>query len=184
MSACQPDTQNPRTALNPHPKMRYELTLKIDGAPGPFDSVSGVLFYEVVNKNCVPVTGAPMNPLRLMPQANPKITFDKVSDSVYRTTVYGDYFQDEDYFGLGICHWSLTGAVARLKIKKNTMAPYLSSEQLLSEQPALYYFTKDSYLSDDDIEVSFGGEPLRFNYPTNMQDKLFLITITTKEVIP
>lgn len=183
MSACQPDTLHPYTRLNPSPKMRYEITLEINGAPGPFDSVSGVMLYEVVNKSCVPVTDSLMNPLRLMPQANLQITFDRVSENVYRTVVYSDYFQDEDYFGLGICHWSLKGSIARLKIKKNTMAPYLSSEQFFSQQPVLLYFTKDSYLNGD-MEVSFHGESVRSNYSADVQDELFSISIIAEEVAP
>lgn len=184
MSACQPDTINPATKLNPHPKMRYELTLKINGAPGPFESILGVMFYEVTNKDCVPETGAPMNPLRLAPQANPQIVFEKVADNVYRGIVYGDYFKDENYFGLGVCHWSLTGLAARLKIGKNTLVPYMSPEQLFSQQPVVAYFTQLSYTMNDGAEVSISGEAQRTNFSPDRQSTLFSVTLSSREIGP
>lgn len=36
--------------------MRYEITMAIQGAPGPFDAVSGFVQYKVSNDHCVPLT--------------------------------------------------------------------------------------------------------------------------------
>ncbi|MQQ99823.1 hypothetical protein [Glaciimonas soli] len=44
----------PDIKQNPHPKMRYEITLTIKDAPGPFDAVTGFMQYDVTNEQCSP----------------------------------------------------------------------------------------------------------------------------------
>lgn len=171
----------PDIKQNPHPAMRYDVTITITGAPGPFDSVGGFMQYEVTNKACVPETGGPMNPMRLAPMSNPPIVFTKVADNVYKGTVYADYFLDEDYFGLGVCHWSLMAVITELKINKITFSPDLSPEQLFSQQTIPTYFVRQMYESNSDIELSDPGEPNRFNYPPDRQEGIFTITLASRE---
>ena len=179
-SACSMSTQHVDTKKNPHPKMRYEVTLTIDKPPGPFDSITGFVSYEVINKECVPVTGAPMNPLRIPPMEDPEFTFTKVADNVYKTTVYADYFQDEDYFNLGVCHWSLMAVTARLKINKLTMTPDLFAEDLFSQKSATRYFVRQDYLAND-TEGSSIGRLDPNNYPADRQKDVFGVTLSAKE---
>ncbi|RDS83379.1 hypothetical protein [Dyella psychrodurans] len=181
LASCK-DTQNVDAKLNPHP-IPYEITLIIDGAPGPFDSVGGFMQYEVTNLDCVPETGGPFNPLRLSPKADPRIIFQKMSNNVYRGTVYVGYFQDEDYFGLGVCHWSLNAATVELKINKLTMVSYLDPEQLPAQKPVTTYFVREDYLNND-LERGSVGELGRTKYPPNRQDSIFSIALTPKDIAP
>lgn len=173
-------TQKVDAKKNPNPRMRYEATLTIDNAPGPFDSITGFMQYEVTNKACVPETGGPMNPLRLPPKAHPEIVFNKVAENVYKGAVYADYFQDENYFGLGVCHWSLIAVITSLNINKLSLSPHLSPEQLFSQKTITRYFVRQVYLDNDNSLPDF-GEPSPTNYPTNRQKDIFSVTLTAKE---
>ncbi len=47
---------NPIYRKNPHPTQAYRITMKIEDAPGPFEDVSGVVFYDIKNhKQCTPM---------------------------------------------------------------------------------------------------------------------------------
>jgi hypothetical protein len=52
-SACG-SLMNPDIRQNPHPKMRYDITMTIEGAPSPFDSVNGHMQYDISNERCAP----------------------------------------------------------------------------------------------------------------------------------
>lgn len=172
--------KTPDIKKNPHPKMRYEVTISVDGAPGSFDSVGGFMQYEVTNLDCVPVTGAPLNPLRIPPMRNPRIAFARVSDNVYRGTVYADYFQDEDYFGLGECHWSLMSVGAELKVKQLTLVPHLSPENLFLQKSEVTYFMDANYRDNDKERSSFGYMD-RSRLKPELQKNVFSITMAAKE---
>jgi hypothetical protein len=53
-SACDSSMNAPDIKHNPYPKMRYEITLTIKGAPGPFESIKGYMLYKVTNEQCAP----------------------------------------------------------------------------------------------------------------------------------
>ncbi|WP_266169272.1 hypothetical protein [Dyella subtropica] len=182
-TACSSSMNTPDIKQNPHPKMRYEITVTIDGAPGPFDSISGFMQYEVTNKQCIPLTGGPMNAMRIPPTAHPAIDFKRVSDNVYTGTVYADYFLDEDYFGEGVCHWSLMSATARLKVKNLTLVPYLLSDEIFSQKSVEAYFVRGDY-SDNDQERGSSGSRRSSDYPPELQKDIFSITLVAKESIP
>lgn len=179
-SACD-SRMTPDIKQNPHPAMRYDVTITITGAPGPFDSVGGFMQYEVTNKACVPETGGPMNPMRLAPMSNPPIVFTKVADNIYKGTVYADYFLDEDYFGLGVCHWSLVNVSAELKIRNITLVPSISPDELFSQKSIPTYFVRQMYEIHSDIELSDFGEPNPSNYPPDRQKGIFTITLASRE---
>lgn len=48
-SACGSSMKTPDIKQNSHSKMRYEVTLTVNSAPGPFDAVMGFVQYTVMN---------------------------------------------------------------------------------------------------------------------------------------
>jgi hypothetical protein len=144
-AACGQAMKQPDIKLNPQPKMRYELTLSVHDAPGPFESVSGFMQYEVQNEQeCVPADAISGHHQRL--SVDPDIEFKRVGDSqTYKGTVYLDLVQDDDYYGLGMCHWKMVGFSAVMKAGEVTFNPYISGEQIAKMQPKTEFFAKKIY---------------------------------------
>jgi hypothetical protein len=183
IAACSSHMNNPDIKQNPHPKMRHDVTITIEGAPGPFDSADGFMQYEVTNLACIPETGGPMNAMRIAPRAWPPITFHKVSGNVYQGTVYADYFQDGDYYGLGVCHWSLMSVVTKLKIRGNTFFSSLSPSELFAQKTVDNYFIRDEYLKREVGYNTFGERDLSSIGP-DVRNNVFKVTLSSKEIMP
>ncbi|BDU23249.1 hypothetical protein [Dyella sp. GSA-30] len=179
-TACGSHMKTPDIKKNPHPKMRYELTMTIKDAPGQFDSITGFVQYEVLNKACVPETGGPMNAMRLAPQLDPPLEFTRINDSEYRATVYLDRLQDEDYYGLGVCRWSMTGVVTRLRVGKGRFSPDLSPDEVFSQKPITRYYVHADY-TDRDSEGLRTGESSLSSFDQAHQIGAFSITLAAKE---
>lgn len=77
-AACGDSMNNPGITFNPHPKMRYELTLSLPDAPGPFDTMDGSVLYMVSNASCVPEQ--PISGARLTPEKTLPIILNRLSD--------------------------------------------------------------------------------------------------------
>lgn len=143
LPACGPSMKKPDIKLNPHPKMRYEITLTIEGAPGPFDAVEGTAGYEVTNGSCVPLT--PFSGATLTPEKDVPMALIRVSDKVYRGELYVDLLTDEDYFGLGLCRWSMPFANFSLRVGNLVFGHPLALNDILEKKPVTRYFSMLSY---------------------------------------
>lgn len=177
-SACGSSMKKPDIKHNPHPRMRYTITLKVDGAPGPFDPVAGFVQYRVANEHCVPLQ--PISGATIPPEEDVPLVLTRVSDTEYKGTVYGDLLLDEDYYGLGVCRWSMTTVVAELKKDAVTFSPDLSSGELNGTASKTTYFWKNDYLNAD-AERSEAGSTQRSYYKKEIQDELFTVTLTPEE---
>ena len=182
-SAGAKSMKTPEIKLNAHPKMRYELTLTIEGAPGPFDAVEGFTSYEVANGSCVPLT--PFSGATLTPRKNVPIILTRVSDKVYKGELHVDLLVDEDYFGLGLCRWSMSFANFSLDIGNLAFAHSIGLEDILAAKSVTRYFNNLSYASEDaksqksdHPRVSSGlANRSEFKDPTNT----FSISLSAKE---
>lgn len=175
--------KKPNIKLNPHPKMRYEITLTIEGAPGPFDSVNGSAGYEVTNGACVPLT--PFSGAKLTPHKNVPMSLSIVNDTTYKGDIYVDLLTDEDYFGRGLCRWSMRFVDFDLEIGNLAFAHSISLDNVLAGKSDTRYFNNLSYVSEDakspksDHQRVSSGNASRteFKDPTNT----FSITLSAKE---
>ncbi|MHB1057820.1 MAG: hypothetical protein ACYC0F_08060 [Rhodanobacter sp.] len=168
----------PEIKQNPHPKMRYKITVTIEGAPGPFDSVTGVVHYMVENDRCIPLT--PISGATLAPEKNFPIDFVRVNDNVYKGTIYADLLQDEDYYGLGICHWSINTLWATLKIKGVEFRPSMILKDIVSQKPTPTYFVKSDYFSTDKERSAFGTTN-RSLFQAKSRTDIFSMTLSAEE---
>ncbi|MDM0090471.1 MULTISPECIES: hypothetical protein [unclassified Variovorax] len=139
--------KKPDIKLNPHPRMRYEITLTIADAPGPFDAVEGSAGYQVSNDRCVPL--APISGARPTPRKNVPIALTRVNEAIYKGSLYVDLLVDEDYFGLGLCRWSMPFADFDLQIGNLAFAHSIALEEILAGNSVTRYFNKISYVSED-----------------------------------
>ncbi len=183
-SACGSPMKTPDIKQNAHPKMRYEITMTIQGAPGPFDSVDGFVQYKVSNDRCVPLT--PISGATLPPEKSVPIEFSHVSDNVYKGTLYVDLLQDEDYFGLGVCHWAVVAATASLKAGKVDLSPDLFADSILKQASETRYFSKKQFEA-----IERGGPAPPFvsgvlpaeyrNLKPEWQQDMFTVTLSARE---
>ncbi|HWX65263.1 MAG TPA: hypothetical protein VNZ27_02440 [Rhodanobacter sp.] len=183
-SACGSSMKTPDIKQNPHPRMRYEITMTIEGAPGPFDSIGGFVQYKVSNDHCVPLT--PISGATLSPEKSVPLELAHVSDSVYKGTIYVDLLQDEDYYGLGVCHWTVVAATASLKVKKVDFSPDLFADSILKQASETRYFSKKQFEAVARGELAppvvSGVLPAEYrNFKPEWQQDMFPVTLSAKE---
>jgi hypothetical protein len=181
-SAYGSSMKNPDIKQKPHPKMRYEITMTIDGAPGPFDSITAFVQYKVSNDRCVPLTaisGATLPPERRFP-----IALTRVSDTVYKSVIYADLMEDENYYGLGVCHWAVVAASADMKIKGTSLSPAIFHDDIVAQKSVATYFVNSDYLDSSDAndqERLISGNTDRAFYQPASRTDLFSIALAAKE---
>jgi hypothetical protein len=177
-TACGSSMKTPDIKQNPHPKMRYEITMTIDGAPGVFDAVTGFVQYRVVNDQCVPLS--PISGATIPPEKNVPIVFEHEDGNVYRGTIYIDLLQDGDYYGLGVCRWSVVAAIASLKIREAKLSPSIDLDGITSNRPAVRYFSNHDYVNAETNRIVIGSRS-RDEYKPELRDSVFSITLKAKE---
>lgn len=185
-SACSSSMKKPDIKKNPHPRMHYKITMTIDGAPGPFDSVTAFVQYKVANDRCVPLQ--PISGATLAPEESVPLDLIKVSDKIYTAQFYVDLLQDEDYYGMGVCHWEVVAATAVLQVKKVGFSPDLSKADVLAQKPGTRYFLERDYFDaragKENMFPSDPGESSPSAYKAEFQEHLFLVTLVAKESFP
>jgi hypothetical protein len=142
-SAFGSPMKTPDIKQNPNPTQRYDITLKIDDAPGPFDAISASLDYQVSNDRCVPLT--PGSGATIVPQEHIPLALTHVGGNVYTATIYTDRFLDEDYYGMGVCHWEFVAVGIELKIGQVDFSPSLFLKDLKAGHAVVTYFSKNQY---------------------------------------
>ena len=183
LTACQP-MKRAEYPLNPHPKERYELIVKIDGAPGAFKDVRGGMHYWVPDNSCVPPTGGPMNPIRFSPEATIPFPLEQLDATTYRAEVWTDGMVDRNYYGLGTCKWELVAATIILKGRSVTFAPDLWLRDLRAEKAKVLYFSDAIYSAHDLEGWPESGEQSSSNFSEKVRNDLFTITLTPRRVAP
>jgi hypothetical protein len=173
-------------AKNPHPVKRYEVTATSD-APGPWDSIEGYIGYDIVKADdgiakCMPM--ASFFGVQSLTSIGVDIEMTRVDDHTWRGYFYRDALQDEDYSGLGICHWDVTsvGISADAQGVRFNWGIGLVPHQHGGSETS--YFKKSAYgdksmvgypaltLNNTDTEV--------FQHP----DAYFRTTMAVKEITP
>ncbi|NIK40307.1 hypothetical protein FHY12_002632 [Xanthomonas arboricola] len=173
--------------LNPSPRKAYEVTVKIDKAPGAFGAVNGYAQYDVTNDSecgrIHPETGVGR---RIT--SNESFALQKVSEQEYRGTIYLDLMQDEDYYGRGVCHWELTGTRVSLKATgaaaETEFLPFLDSKDVISGKSATLYFWKGGYPREDIENYADMGLPNAADFKPELREELFSVTVVAKEARP
>lgn len=173
------DPKNPKK--NPHPVKRYEVVVTAD-APGPWDSVSGTVFFDVINRECVyrdSFTGG-----QNVPNSGYDFKMNRVDEKKWIGYFYRDALEDEDYFGLGVCHWDATGLTPTFIVHGEAFAASTGFEDALHKGPQVTYFKKSEYfdhsLTGDAALESTASTPDVVQHP----DHFFPITVTVREATP
>lgn len=176
------DHQSARITRNPHPVQRYELTFTLHDAPGPFDAVTASAAYEIANKECVPrqpVSGANPAPAPVIP-----IDVERVGDNTYRGYVYLDLLKDEDYYGLGVCHWQLVSAGPDLKINGSVFGDGLMLDDIEAGKVARGYFWKPYYFLPPKKGYAAGGVPESVYLQAREKSNYFYVAMSARKAEP
>ncbi|MBB6244932.1 hypothetical protein [Rhodanobacter sp. MP1X3] len=178
-SGCGASTmKTPDIKQNPNPKMRYEITMTVDGAPEPFDSINGYVVYEVVNDACVPLQ--PGSGARLAPEKSLPLEFTR-QGNVFKGAFYADQLQDEDYFGLGVCHWGIASAGANPKVHNYSFDLGITTDAIRAGKSEVIYFTKKAFLEAASHGGDHDGGTVRTDYVAQHPQEFFSITIEARE---
>jgi len=172
--------------VNPNPKRRYDITMTIKDAPGPFGMVKFWAHY--LAPDCMywtdkfaGTTGKPTHTIEM--------PFQKLDDTTYVGTVYLDGMVDEDYYGNGVCHWELTEVAVGLKATgadaETGFAPDIYPEIIVAQKPIVKYFWKERYPREEGYEnfPEFGSKTLD-KVPFDRRDEYFTVTLVSTEVQP
>lgn len=173
--------------LNPSPQQGYELVLTLKDAPGPFAVVEGVAQYDVSNhRDCGRVLRATGTASRITSQE--LVELHKVDENEYRGTFHLDRMQDEDYYGRGVCHWTLTGVGAMLRATTGEadtrFLTFIDKERMHAGSPLTRYYPRADYPRIEEI-TGYGasGEEDPSSYRADLRNALFSTTTTVQKLV-
>lgn len=171
--------------LNPTPRQGYELVLTLQDAPGPFKKMGWSALYQAKGCNYVVNDFAGV---RGEPKHTVKLPFAEQPDGSFTATVYLDAMLDEDYYGNGVCQWTLTSVgpwvMATGSPAETLFDTDLSSEQLSAEQPVQLFYWKGYYPQSKVDGFKTWGNSAREQFAPEARDNLFSMTLTPKKVRP
>jgi len=189
----------PTVHFNRHPKEIYEVTLTIYDAPGPLKPEDGNIIYIVSNTQCIPnhllnESGEPSfdysqgAPLRLN-------WINKKIGTVYKTYVAEDFMVNENYYGKGVCNWTIDSLGLDITHGAETdgyvgFTSTIHGSEIQSGKEAKTYFLKSDAAATNTDEKSNGIIGKKFteqNYldtPEPERSKYFYTTLSVKKVKP
>jgi hypothetical protein len=172
-SAYGASMKKPDIKLNPNPRMRYEITVTVQDAPGPFDRVEGTVDYKVANRECVPLT--PVVGATVVPEKRVTMELKPAGNNVYKGHLFADLIQDEDYYGLGVCHWTVVGANADFSHDIIDFSAAIFKDELVKSGAVKKYFANASYTDLDMKRVDIGEDS-----PDQYKDRAHTFSISIK----
>lgn len=184
------DNQPPRPQIkrNPNPTA-YEITMTIENAPGPFGIVEGVMQYETaLNDPCMPYLGG-MAGTRMRLKEHVPVTLMPIGEDKYRGIYYTDLLVDEDYYGLGVCHWSMIAARVSLAAGVVTEGETrffenIFYDDLVSKDRVKVYFWKQHYPKETIANLRVPGEEDIGKFKPEVRDDLFSLVFDIRKVSP
>jgi hypothetical protein len=139
LGACSKTPESPIAKTNPNPTQRYEITVELVDPPRDIRKISGVAHFGVSTRACLPYRE---KIARVTIGASYKKEFPlvRVNDNTYRGHVFLDWPIDEDYYGLGVCKWVVTG-VDTILTRSNDLNQLanLNGNEVMAESRSLSY---------------------------------------------
>lgn len=183
------DNQPPRPQIkrNPSPTA-YEITMTIENAPGPFGSIEGVMQYETaLDDPCMPDLGG-MAGTRMRLKEHVPVTLTQVGENKYRGIYYTDLLVDEDYYGLGVCHWSMIAARVSLSAGvtegETRFFENIFFDDLVTKDQVRVHFWKGRYPKGQIESMNVPGEEGLEKFKPEILDELFSLKFDIRKVSP
>lgn len=171
----QPGAKPPVPSRSPR-AVPYEITLRIESAPGPFEIVRAAMSYRVENERCLPRLGG-MSGTRVSARQFVEIELQRTGPAAWHGRFYDDLFVDEDYYGLGVCKWRLAGVSIEMRAAgsagETRFSEFLFPADLAPGAAVTAYFSDRHYprAGVDDFPASGERDLARFR--PEARDRLF-----------
>ncbi|MFL9883260.1 hypothetical protein PQR66_09505 [Paraburkholderia agricolaris] len=170
-------TREPSFRQNPQPAIRDEVTMTIDRAPGPFDSVEVNVLYQVANSQCIRMLrGSGATPVL---EKSIRIDLERVGNDRYEGEMVADLMQDEDYYGLGVCHWIVESVNAEATINSLVLGAGIVMADSNAPRTVERFFANRSYYDSKQKRV-ITGNANRQDFGADANDT-FSIVLSVKE---
>lgn len=181
------DNQPPKPVIqrNPHP-VAYEVTVSIKDAPGPFQIFDAAMQYQVLDPSCRPDLGGMAGTRATLVEWVP-VQLTPSGDGSYRGLIYENLLKDENYYGLGVCHWKMVAVQFRLKASQNPsdaeFSYHLHHDELKDGAETKAYFWKGMYpkAAVDGMTVPANDGPDKFK--SELRGQLFHLQLDLKKVL-
>ena len=173
-----------RPSINPAPRQRYVLTLRFDGLPGEIADLDATADFEVENRECVPYDfSRAVGGVRLPPRHSVPLALERVDTGTWTAVVHEDALLDEDYYGLGVCHWALNNASVHFRSDATRFVGGMPADRLLAGGVLVDHFlARDFAHRPEPMEVVFGEEAA--DYYQASAGPQFTLTITARREAP
>lgn len=162
---------------NASARKEYAIVVAFGGLPGPIADVRATADYAVDNVECVPpllLSGA-----RLRPEHSLELHPQSIDTNRYGLTVHTDALRDEDYFGMGVCHWSMQWATVRFRSATTEFVGAIAIDRIESGTPVvLHYLVSDYERAPEPSSIVFGEETDLFTAEAGPR---FTVTLTPSE---
>lgn len=149
---------------NPAPQQPYTLTLAFSDLPGKPSEVKGTLDFEVSNLDCVPMDyKRAVGGVKLAPQHSVPVEFRLNDQGSYIARVNADALLDEDYYGLGVCHWALASATVHFRSPSTRFVGGAGADAVMSgDSVTQHYLVNDFNKKPDVMDIVFGEDSPTF----------------------
>ncbi|WP_175926302.1 hypothetical protein [Burkholderia cepacia] len=148
-------SREPAFRLNPEPRRPYEITVTVEDAPAPFDSISVHVLYQVVNDRCIrTLRGSGATPVL---ERSVSVELTRVDGHRYTGEMFADLMQDEDYFGLGTCHWAVESVNAEARINQLVLSTGTMPAGSGAPASVERFFSNHSFADAQRSRVSIGN---------------------------
>jgi hypothetical protein len=138
------------------PKQQHDVVFTFNGLPDAISDVTATADYAVDNIECVPPhvgSGA-----RLRPEHSLSLVLQRIDRNKYATTVYADAIEDEDYYRLGVCKWSLNWTTLRFHSATTAFVGAIAMDQMQAGKPLVLHYLVSDFQNKPDPETAVFGE--------------------------
>ena len=165
---------------NPAPREAYALQIEFAGLPASVTELTGTADFEVANRDAVPLDHSKaLGGVRLPPQHSVPLVFRRIDDTRFAASFQKDALLDEDYFGLGVCEWSLTSVSVHFRSPVTHFVGGFSGDRLHDGVTVVqHYLVRDFSEKPASMDQVFGEESADFYRPA--AGPQFTLTISAR----
>ncbi len=160
---------DPVVKMTEKPQRAHMLDLRFAQQPGTLNNIQATANFVVENRACVAMDyKRALGGVALPPEHNVPLTLKKTGPDQYEAVFYDDALQDEDYFGLGMCHWALKFVTVRFQSPSTLFIAGLSDDEIAAKKPEIHYYLNSDYAQKPPVGDQVFGEKSRNFYLPKM----------------